>query len=212
MQNPNWKLGQAYKICGAKRKPREGDVPGQEYFCTLAAGHGTNHKGFGACKFHGGNTPTHELKAQKERAREAVRTFGLPIDLDPQEALLQELHRTAGVVAYLEALIAEFESQDDLVQHDSVGGRGTKRVPAVWVQMYQAERGHLVRVAAEAHKCGVAERQVQIAEVLAVQFSQILKAILEELEVYHLPQTAGVVKRHLAVADRVREIESGLTA
>ncbi len=206
-ENLKWRNGQARKICGAKRKTREGDEPGRDYPCTLVAGYGTNHKGYGHCKFHFGNSPAHITQAETERAEDAVRTFGLPIDIDPQEALLQELRRTAGVVAYLEDVIAEFD-KDQLVQYDDVGPHGHKRVSSAWVVMYQAERGHLVRVAAEAHKCGVAERQVQIEERQGLLLAEVIKRILVELDVFGMPNTPEVVRKHMLWADRVLEIES----
>jgi hypothetical protein len=32
----------------------------------MAAGYGTDHPGIGRCKFHGGCTPTHRIRAQRE--------------------------------------------------------------------------------------------------------------------------------------------------
>lgn len=48
------------KRCGAKT--REGGE------CKLKAGQGTEHPGYGRCKYHGGNTPAHKAAAAREAA------------------------------------------------------------------------------------------------------------------------------------------------
>lgn len=179
--------------CGAKRRVRAGEDPNQEYFCQLAAGYGTDHPGIGHCKFHFGATKAHRVRAQNQRAQVAVVTFGLAIDISPVEALLQEVHRTAGAVAYLQEVIEELDPSC-LVQLDM---KGKVEVPSVWVTMYQAERAHLVKVSAEAIKCGIEERRVKLAESQGLLLAQAVRAILEELGVANLPQTPEVVGRHL---------------
>lgn len=79
--------------CGAKG--RSGKA------CGLPAGHGTDHVGVGRCSRHGGATKTHVVAARREQAVRAVATYGLPREIDPHAALLEELHRTAGHVAWL---------------------------------------------------------------------------------------------------------------
>lgn len=185
------------KKCGATCAYREGDDPdAPRRICLQAAGWKTTHPGWGNCKFHGGNTPAGITHAERLRAAEAVATFGLPISVTPQDALLQEVHRTAGTVAYLEGVVRELD-QSGLKQrtHDNKGMEWEK--PAVWVDMYQEERKHLVRVAAEAIKCGVAERAVALAEAQGQMLAQVIKAILTDLEVANDPRVPEVVGRHL---------------
>src|SRR5216110_3198844 len=79
--------------CGAERKGRAA--------CTQAAGWGTPHPGTGRCKNHGGCTPTHVAAGTKALAEQAVATYGLPLDVSPTEALLDEVKWTAGHVAWL---------------------------------------------------------------------------------------------------------------
>ena len=50
--------------CGAKK------VSGGK--CTMAAGWGTNHYGYGKCKLHGGSTPTHSRLDVSEIGRAHV--------------------------------------------------------------------------------------------------------------------------------------------
>jgi len=110
-----------------------------------------------------------------ERAREAVATFGLPREVAPDVALLEEVHRTAGHVGWLGALVAGLESSE-LAQWSETG-----RAPSVWVRIYQEERQHLVRVAKAAIDAGIAERQVRLAEQQGTMLAQVIDVVLDGL-------------------------------
>lgn len=153
--------------------------------CGQAAGWGTDHPGIGACKLHGGSAPSGRVAAQREAAQAAVRTLGLPLDIDPATALLDEVRRTAGHVTWLGERIAEL-APNDLVQ----GVRGIRRrqgpdgddvtteagpAVSVWLDLYQRERRHLVAVCAAAVAAGVAERQVRLAEQQGAQITEGLR-------------------------------------
>lgn len=168
-------------ICGAKRRQGEpGDV------CKLPAGWGTDHVGLGRCKLHGGSTPMQGKHVNGQKAAAAVVTFGLPREIDPQTALLEEVHRTAGHVAYLGQVVADLQ-QHELKQLD-MSERFEK--PAVWVEMYERERAHLVKVAATCISAGIAERQVRLAEEQGRQLAGVLRGVLGD--VFRLLTEAGV--------------------
>lgn len=166
--------------------------------CGRYAGWGTPHPGIGACKLHGGCTPSHVNAANRVKAELAVITLGLPIDVEPQTALLEEVHRTAGHVAYLAEKIAEFDDDDQLLQTNHGPGGASQTVRSVWVDLYQAERGHLVKVCASAISAGVAERQVKLAEQQGALIAKVIQGVLGELGVADRPEVAGVIRRHLA--------------
>lgn len=198
------------KHCGAALRQTPGGL------CKRAKGQGTDHVGIGRCDRHGGSTPNHEKAANGQKAAAAVVTFGLPREIDPQTALLEEVHRTAGHVAYLGDVVAKLE-QDELKQLDP-----SERFeqPAVWVRMYQDERKHLTRVAAAAIGAGIAERQVRLAEEQGRQLANVLRDVLGDvfgllaeagLSVDVLVQiqreaVPGVVRRRLS---EVMEVSSG---
>lgn len=133
------------------------------------------------CYSHGGRAPQTqaavERRREQEAGRQAVVTFGLPREIDPQSALLEEVHRTAGHVAYLGQVVADLE-RADLKQLDT-SERFDK--PSVWVEMYQAERKHLVRVAAAAIGAGIAERQVRIAEEQGRMLAAVVHNVATDL-------------------------------
>lgn len=179
--------------CGAKIASRPGE------FCKRAAGHGTDHLGVGCCKYHGGTAPTHRVHAERVMAAQEVARLGLPVEIDAQEALLQEVHRSAGAVAYLQRIISALDD-DELVQEDRLPGGGSVISKSVWVEMYDAERRLLIQASQAAIRCGVAERQVRIAERQGELIANAVRAILQALGVADHPDAAEVVRRELKAA------------
>ena len=121
----------------------------------------------------------------------AVRTLGLPIDVDPGKALLDEIHWTAGHVAWLRDKVQELKD-DDLVwgrtQTDTgIGPQGPvdtvteKADPNVWYQLYLKEREHLAKVCALALRAGIEERKVKLAESQGLLVADVIRRILGAL-------------------------------
>jgi hypothetical protein len=174
-------------LCGGKRR---GEGAGKT--CTRPAGWGTDHVGTGRCKLHGGKTPSHQQAGQKALAERAVATFGLPREIDPRDALLEEVYRTAGAVDWLHQQVQALQVDDvvwgvtEEVVKDSGEFPGIDTTQAakvnVWVQLWQQERAHLVRVAKEAINAGIEERRVRIAEQQGALLAGVIKAILGDLE------------------------------
>lgn len=179
--------GKPKKTCGATTR-----AGGK---CGLAAGAGTDHVGIGRCARHGGNTRNHKIAARKELARQAVATYGLAREIDPATALLEEVHRTAGHVAWLGQVVAALD-KDELVwglaeetdrppsESSPAGGIETKRkaAPSVWVELYQAERAHLAKVAKAAIDAGVNERVVGVFERVGATYVALLNRVFDRLE------------------------------
>lgn len=97
--------------CGAKK--RDGNP------CGAAPIKGGNR-----CVRHGGKAPQVQAAAARrvaeadarETMAKAVRTLGLPIDVDPGKALLDEIHWTAGHVAWLRDKVQELETVGNLTR------------------------------------------------------------------------------------------------
>lgn len=199
--------------CGGRKRDGSGET------CRRPAGWGTPSK-TGKCRLHGGNTPSHRRHAERAEAERAVATYGLPVDVDPREALLQEVHRTAGHVAWLAEVVAalsddalgwsvaEQTTRRVVIGQDRDGDGGqegevvdTKRraAPHVLVTMYQAERKHLREVSRDAVNAGVAERAVQLAEQQGTALAGAVRAILADLNLSadQLALVPTIVPRHL---------------
>ncbi len=166
--------------------------------CTATARSGNRCKkaaiiGAKVCRAHGGAAPQVKAKAkkrvEKEIAQKAVVLYGLPREIEPHQALLEEVHRTAGHVAWLGQVVQEIKDQQKLTHGVTKTIQlpdGSRRVEAsaavnIWLQLYQEERDRLVRVARSAIEAGVAERQVRLAEQQAEQLAQVITAILSDL-------------------------------
>jgi hypothetical protein len=121
----------------------------------------------------------------------AVKTLGLPIDIDPGKALLDEIHWTAGHVQWLRDKVQELEG-DALVwgkslHREGVGPEGPvdvsdhKAAPNTWYQLYMAEREHLAKVCSLALKAGIEERKVKLAESQGLLVAEAIRRILGAL-------------------------------
>jgi hypothetical protein len=192
------------KLCGGKLTDGSGRT------CGHSAGWDTEHNGRGRCKFHGGNTPTHVKAAQREELAEAIVTFGLPIDIEPTDAMLDEVHRTAGVVLFLEGEVRKLAPEELTygIHRDigrSVAGKIVERVVerragvVALVKLWQSERRHMVNVCAKAIAAGIAERQVRVAEQHAAIFAAALRGMFEDLGVADHPKLGKIVRRHLTL-------------
>lgn len=135
--------------------------------------------------------PNHRKQAQEEIAKAGVDAFALPINIEPHQALMEELHRTAGIVAFYEAQIRDLDDTSQLT--GPVGTAGTaldtdlehhpKAEANIWVRLHQDERAHLVKVAETCIKAGIEERQVKIAEEQGALIANAIKGLLTTLEI-----------------------------
>lgn len=161
-------------------------------WCHRPPGWATDHVGIGRCKLHGGATPNHAVAARLEQARRDVATYGLPREIDPAAALLEEVHRTAGHVAWLGQKVAELDDGDlvwgttESVEKGSgeFGGTDTTTAakPNMWLVLYQQERKHLVDVSAAAIRAGVDAALVRVTEQQGALLAGAIAQILERLE------------------------------
>lgn len=151
--------------------------------CKRAAAVGSK-----VCVKHGGGAPQVRAAAERrladERARAAAVTLGLPREIDPYEALLEEVHRAAGVVGWLGIQVAELERLDvtalsvvtnkgDLVTVDGVNA---------WVRLYGEERDRLVRASRAAIDAGVSERLVRLEEAKGRMMAEVLARVFDDAE------------------------------
>lgn len=174
------------KYCGARKRQPSAD--GSYGNCTRPAGWGTDHVGEGSCKLHGGSTRSGKKKAQKSAAKKARDTFGLPKEIDPAQALLEEVWRTQGHVVWLGEVVRQLRKKDIAwgITKVKTGGedRGTTQEAKInaYVALYQDERKHLVRVTSEAVKAGVEEKRLTLETHRAEMVVAMLSTIFDALE------------------------------
>lgn len=176
--NPEYLEGPAGDTeCGSK-KPDGGN-------CQLPAGFGTDHVGYGPCKYHMGSTPAGRKAGAYEMAGELMEFYGQPVDTNPIDALLDEVKRTAGHVQWLGARIAQFNIP---LEEEIKAGKVTVKRPAGltpevegWIRMYQSERFHLVKTAKACLDAGINQRLVDLAEHQGERLANAVDEILARL-------------------------------
>lgn len=181
------------------------------------------------CPNHGGKAPqvkrAAEQRAAEEKARKAVVTLGMPRVVSPTDALLEEVHRTAGHVAWLAQKVQELATVtggENAGDHALVWGT-TKVVdkgsgespgidtteesrPSVWYQLYERERAHLVKVCEAALKAGVEERRVRLAEAQGELVGGLVQRVLGALFERLIAEGLDADRLRQVWADAVKEI------
>ena len=204
-----------YDLCSAQRANQPEGV-----LCTQPAGWGTDHVGIGRCKRHGGSTPTHARGAQLELARRACDKLGIPIEVDPIEAILREVWESAGNVEFYRVLVQQLPTHpepDEIVGTNEKGSpiyeRGQAGIygrpyhvsgiptgeakPNILVQLYNDERKHLVEVAATAVRLGIEKRRVDLEENRA---TEVFRAVTLALTAMGMESRFDEFREHFASA------------
>jgi hypothetical protein len=146
------------------------------------------------CRFHGGAAPQVQEAAQRRialaEARLAAETLGLLIDISPEQALLDEVQRAAGMVAFYQARVEEiadggFNSLVFGLTKSKIGGEDGgdtfEAKPNVWLELFNGERDRLVKVCAAALRAGIEERRVKLAEQQGILVAAVIRRILTRL-------------------------------
>lgn len=155
----------------------------------------------GRCKFHGGATPAHEKAGAEEMVKRGLLFYGAPIDIEPHEALIWEVERTAGHVAYLDAEIAGLDWKEAEAQGMERDEFEIKVRQAN--VLYQAERRHLVQVCQAALAAGVEERRVKVAERTGLAIVKLLDGVLADLGLSKKQKERApkVIRQHLTLLE-----------
>lgn len=198
-------------ICGIPKKQGEVGQP-----CELRAGFGTKHVGFGPCRKHGGTqklvTAKYEAELARWEARKFLNTYGAnsPITVDPLTAVRQELHRAAGIVAWLEEQVAGLDENEVthlIVTNADKAEEDGRKLEVIderaneLIKLLQQERKMLVEICKVCLSYGIAQQELDLAKQQAIEFNQILRDILVGVGVdIKKPEVVAVVKQRLAIA------------
>lgn len=201
-----------YAMCGARLK-KDGKFTGDT--CTQKAGFGTDHPGYGGCKFHAGLTAAGKKAAARQAGREIIKEVKFGGDLKitnvtAEQALIEEVQRSTAMVRWLEERIGTWkvgEYTDDLGGLPRLGtvtfkGNPAPTEEAAWLLLYREERAHAAKVAKMCIDAGIAERMVRVAEEQGVMLAQAIRAVLEALnltpkQARMVPQVVPAILRSL---------------
>jgi hypothetical protein len=185
----------AVPLCGAKA--RHGGS------CRHSAGWGTDHPGFGNCKFHFGATPNGGVFAAKQAAAAEAARLGVAIETDPHEALAAVVNIIAGQVAFLQGKVNELDEGKALTR----GGLN----PVIRALNGVLEQWQ--RAAKAAADAGVEERRLRLDALVVDGIGDFLRAVFGELEL--TPEQEALIpeamKRHGALLDAFGERPRELT-
>jgi len=186
-------------LCGAKlRSGRVG--AGGDSRCHRRAGAGTEHVGSGACRNHGGNTKTHLIAAVRAEADRVLPALGLPVQVDPEQGMLDLLAISAGAVAWYGLKVGTLtetsgtslgwvsQERESLLDVDT-GKDGTLwRKASPWVSLYNEERDRMLSIAKACISAGIAERKVKLAENQGAQVFEATRRFIESTALNLTPE------------------------
>lgn len=167
--------------CGGKKKESRGGG-----YCEKPAGWGTEHPGFGYCKFHMGATPAMNVRAahlELQAAFDAMTTFGIAEDAgeaaSPHQIMVQLINRQSSVVRWLELKLALIPNTEASLT-DQQGEFGPT-IPTVWIRMRGDESDRLAKYCKMAADMGVAERAIRIAEQQGLLIARVFENVFDDL-------------------------------
>lgn len=144
------------------------------------------------CSTHGGLSPQAKAKRERvektEQLEQAVRTYGARLDVDPAEAMLDEVRWTAGHVAWLREQVQQLEAEElawgrsGTVERADGPESTWRAAPHVLLDLYAQERRHLVAVCRATIVSGIEERQVRLAERQGDLLVDVITRIVNALE------------------------------
>jgi len=157
--------------CGAKLHGREGT-------CSLPAGWGTSHKGYGRCRKHLGNSPNVARAAEAERVEHEARAELTRLDVTPVDHPLEELQKLAGRVLAWEKTVGELVNRLSEIRYEDEHGGEQLRAE---VALLERAMDRCERVLVAMARLNIDERLARLTERQAELVIGVLKGALEDL-------------------------------
>jgi hypothetical protein len=165
--------------------------------CIMQAGYGTDHKGYGPCKFHMGHMKEVRQRAAREemmaRYQDKVALGEISPDAEPEEVLLQEVARSHRAVDKFDELVGDLEDEE------VTSNRGR-----TLINQWNEQRRLLTHVSKLALAAGIAERQTQLLEIQALGVIQAINQVIQSSELELSPSQQAIARR--LMADSLRQI------
>lgn len=182
--------------------------------CTQLKGYRTEHPSVGRCWLHGGASPQAQTSGKRQladkRAAETLASMGLPVEKDPQTALLEVVWEAAGNVAFLRAEVGQMGVLTQMLTATRPNGETVELGEEVraMVKLYGDWVDRLAKYSKAAIDAGIAERQVKLAEAQGYAIRDLIEAVLAGMDVSDEQRQVG---RTLAAA-RLTVLAGGLAA
>lgn len=195
-----------YDTCNQPKRQGEGN-------CTRPAGWGTDHAGVGACKLHGGSTPSHRKAAAVTSARQRLTELtARPLTpeefRDPMRGLWEHYTEMCLAVDFLrDKVMALTEWTGDIYSLDRFGEKhATSEEARAYVRLLQETWVERRKASEACIKAGIADRMSRIEEekflLIANAYKRaILAADLSPQQRKSLEQSIGSELRLLATSN-----------
>jgi hypothetical protein len=177
--------------CGGKLHGRDGT-------CTLPAGWGTDHKGFGRCRKHLGNAPTVAKAAERERLEYEARAELARLDVKPVDNPLAELQKLAGQALAWKDAIGSMVNDLKSIRYENGFGEQLRAE----VELFERAMDRCERVLVAMARLNIDERMVKISEAQGKVIIEVMQAAFAELGLDPEIRAAvrPVIARHLRLA------------
>lgn len=118
--------------------------------------------------------------------------YARKLRITPAQALLDEVHRSAAAVNFLQDVLSKIETEEELLGEEN----------AKWVEMYERERAFGVKVNLAAITAGTMQLMDEYETAQGMAVARLIRSTLGELELS--PEQEA--RAHRVIAARVREI------
>lgn len=184
------------RICGAVKRTNG-------KLCMRTPGWGTDHSGFGRCKFHSGSSRSGKIAA----AHEEINGMALARAVSPTQALTAALNLTAGQLAYATEKVAELTDEQLFGEYVNRETGIPEVLTNVWLKLQRELTGDIAKFAKLAIDAGLAERDMNLREAQTQVFAALLEAVVGDLNLTaaQRKRVGPAVRRHLTVVTSGQE-------
>ncbi len=178
--------------------------------CTRAAGWGTVHRGVGQCKAHGGKLTVQNKDVIAPAMLELLVGYDIGY-VDPLEAMMMCIRISAAEVTFFSEQVKTLTMEDVLERpraqtvHGAVESvvydlKGQQQLN-IWIRERQRSVDRLARFSKMAIDCGIAERQVRIAEQMGDLMARMVDGVMRDLKLTPEQQERApeIVRHNLAM-------------
>lgn len=192
-------------ICGALKK--DGNP------CLQTAGSGTDHLGFGTCKWHAGAMRPGKVGAARQEIIayvDKVKAMGqYEASAPPDEVMMQEVARSTASVEWLDERLKDMTCDADgnpLEGEAAIDVATSSRFNKLMYQ-WTEQRRLLQTISSMVVRAGIAKRQVEIHEMQAAAVLTAVLAVVSSPELGLRPQQVDFAKR--MIANNLRDLATG---
>lgn len=166
--------GEADTKCGARTR----SFPYSP--CQQVKGYGTNHVGIGACRFHGGLLPNHQIHADRVRIEEGAKTLLRREDLQPVDNPLLELQKLAAEVVRFKEILGD--KVEELGNWTSESIMESEEIRAI-ISAYERALDRTNTVLSGIVRLNIEERLAKVSEIQALMLIAVFDAVFKSKDV-----------------------------